>query len=205
MNKGDKKVFKFVETLGSLRICTVPATEYSNIKDGARIVMGDINYEYGTHSFYDVELITGSTTKDVEMGNYTFSYLIPIRATYYRTYNSYALYFSLSFLKSGEEVIELKDLKGHGSIDDGSILYDVKLFMSLLSIIGYSEDFVDMWRSLFNDNDTKAKEYLYKYVEGIRQTIAKFPFIKSQIKKNMMAAAKNCPEMQDEITKCALF
>ena len=54
MNKGDIKYYKFVESLGALKLCAVSASEAASIKDGAKIVMSDINFEYGTHTFYSV-------------------------------------------------------------------------------------------------------------------------------------------------------
>ena len=74
MNKGDIKYYKFVESLGALKLCAVSASEAASIKDGAKIVMSDINFEYGTYTFYSVELLSGTKGTDIKLGDYTFSY-----------------------------------------------------------------------------------------------------------------------------------
>ena len=122
MNKGDIKYYKFVESLGALKLCAVSASEAASIKDGAKIVMSDINFEYGTHTFYSVELLSGTKGTDIKLGDYTFSYLVSVKTDYIRCYNSYDVYTSLAFLTPTSEVVENNAIKIHGTPDDGSIL-----------------------------------------------------------------------------------
>lgn len=77
MNKGDIKYYKFVESLGALKLCAVSASEAASIKDGAKIVMSDINFEYGTHTVEKYPMIKGylktslleACGQDLEMKN----------------------------------------------------------------------------------------------------------------------------------------
>lgn len=145
MKKGDIKYYKFLDTLGALRLCPVSASEISSIKDGAKILMSDINFEYGTHKNYSVELIGDIKGKDIKFGDYTFSYLLSVKTTYFRSYNSFNVYTSLAFLTPNGELVENNSVQIHGDPDNGSILYDIKLLMCLITVIGYSEDFYPMW------------------------------------------------------------
>lgn len=200
MNKGDIKYYKIVETLGILKLCPVSESETASIKDGAKIVMSDINFEYGTHTSYSVELLGGAKGTDIKLGDYTFSYLVSVKTDYVRSYDSYNVYASLAFLTPTREVVENNAIKVHGSPDDGSILYDVKLLMYLISVIGYTDDFFPMWNTLFHPG-SKKREYLYKYAYGLKQTVEKYPRIKGYLKKSLLEACEQDVEMKDEIEK----
>lgn len=200
MKKNDIKYYKFVETLGALKLCAVSESESASIKDGAKIVMTDINFEYGTHTFYSVELLGGTKGTDIKLGDYTFSYLVSVKTDYIRSYNSYDVYASLEFLTPTGEVVENNAIKIHGTPDDGSILYDVKLLMYLISVIGYSDDFFPMWNTLFHSGNKKS-EYLHKYTYGLKQTVEKYPIIKGYLKKSLLKACGQNVEMQNEIEK----
>lgn len=200
MNKGDIKFYKFVESLGTLKLCAVSASEAASIKDGAKIVMSDINFEYGTHTYYSVELLSGTKGTDIKLGDYTFSYLVSVKTDYIRSYNSYNVYTSLAFLTPTGEVVENNAIKIHGTPDDGRILYDVKLLMCLISVIGYTDDFFPMWNTLFHSGSQK-KEYLYKYADGLKQVIEKYPLMKGYLRKTLLASCEQDAEMKEEIDK----
>jgi len=200
MKKGDIKYYKFLDTLGALRLCPVSASEISSIKDGAKILMSDINFEYGTHKNYSVELIGDIKGKDIKFGDYTFSYLLSVKTTYFRSYNSFNVYTSLAFLTPNGELVENNSVQIHGDPDNGSILYDIKLLMCLITVIGYSEDFYPMWNTLFHSGNQK-KEYLYKYADRLKQVIEKYPLMKGYIKKTLLASCEQDAEMKEEIEK----
>ena len=200
MNKGDIKYYKFVDSLGMLKLCAVSESEATSIKDGAKIVMTDINFEYGTHTFYSIELLGGTKGTDIKLGDYTFSYLVSVKTDYIRSYDSYDVYMSLALLTPTREVVENNAIKIHGNPADGSILYDVKLLMYLISVIGYTSDFFPMWNTLFHSG-SKKKEYLYKYAYGLKQTVEKYPMIKGYLKKSLLEACGQDVEMKNEIEK----
>ena len=137
---------------------------------------------------------------DFKIGDYTFSNLWSVTTS--RSYRGCHVCVSLTFMTPSGKVIEKDvDLNGH-HYDGRSILYDIKLLMCLMVVIGCSDDFFSMWDELFCNYCPKKKEYFYKYVDGLKQTIEKYPTIKECLKKALLiSCSENDAEVKAEIEK----
>lgn len=108
MNKGDTEYYKVVKTLGRVKICGMPKSELPGVQFGMKVTKVDENNRYGTHNFYDIELIYKTYVQDVDLGNKAVSYIVKSRTEYLSSYNTYTNTVTMSYADACGEIHELK-------------------------------------------------------------------------------------------------
>lgn len=82
MNKGETEYYKVIRTLGKVKICGMPKNEIAGTQFGMKITKVDENQNYGTHKFYDIELIYQTYIQDIDLGNKGVSYVVKSKTEY---------------------------------------------------------------------------------------------------------------------------
>lgn len=108
MNKGETEYYKVIRTLGKVKICGMPKNEIAGTQFGMKITKVDENQNYGTHKFYDIELIYQTYIQDIDLGNKGVSYVVKSKTEYLSSYNTYTNTVTMSYADSCGEIHELK-------------------------------------------------------------------------------------------------
>lgn len=188
MKKGDSIYYKIIKSLGKPKVC-VTSPDYITTSDFAmKITLTDESFEYGTHHYYQIEIFYNGACNDISIGQWTFSYLIKNRTTWYSSYKKWHNVFTIEYKnKNKEGEIEFDSCRYS---DDGTILYNIIYALILISEINDTEKALSMYNFLFLENEDCGslgqRIDLYKEIKNISvKIIKKYPLIEEAINKGL--------------------
>ena len=188
MRKGESIYYKVIKSLGKLKVCATNLSSITVSDFAMKITLRDESFAYGTHHYYQIELLNNGICNDIEVGEWMFSYLIENRTTWYSSYQEWHNWFTFEYInKNIEGKIEFDSCRDS---DDGSILYNIIYALILISEINDTEKTLSIYNFLFLEKSFCGSLGqmidLYKEIKNISvKIIEKYPFMEEVINKGL--------------------
>lgn len=171
-------------SLNNLRECGISASDVPNCKFGIKITQKNHDFEYGTHYYYQIEVIVDGQFKDIEINGAQISYLIDYRYTLYRSYGQYYHIFKIEGVDKNNNPFEIELESIYGSTYIHSIIFAFIFIAEICDI----KEITEIWEFLFDSKSIeigKSITLLNKSVQISKSLISKYPFMEQLFKAQL--------------------
>ncbi|MBD5175521.1 MAG: hypothetical protein HDT06_06845 [Bacteroidales bacterium] len=188
-------------SLNTLKECVINSFDVPNCKFGLKITQKSHNFEYGTHYYYQIEVIVDGKYEDIDIEGTKISYLIDYKYTLYRSYNQFYHTYTFHGIKNnGEEfTISLETIYSSNMIV--SIIFAL-IFMSEFNDI---DKMKEIWQFLFDRGRVeigKSITLLIESVEKSKDLINKYPIMKKTLEQQIK---ERTSVVKDELSKLTIL
>ena len=215
MEIGETFYFQVAQTLGTINVCGTSKSDLASAEYGASIMKLDVNYEYGTHLSYTIELYQKGMKQDIKLNDCIFSFLVKCTWHSYRT--SPDCIDLILQVKMNDEIsdIEVCSRNFPESLSkNGNIILDIIYSMILISEIKSIEKFEEIWSCFYLYPTVSsytlgdAITQITKFQETVKGIVEKYPFAKpffEKLLKNKIEATKNALSEIDFLKQKSAF
>lgn len=200
MNKGEERYFKVIKSLGTLMTCAIQRIERGCAQFGMTLLL--LNADKG-RCIYQIVLSQNGFTKDIQIGNNSYSYLISNSTTLYKYYIKNN--FTIEYAK-GDSHGKI-EFESDASSQNGEILLNIIYAIILLNEISDIEKVKNVFTFLFYTKGSTfsslgARIDLYKEIKNLKANIIeKYPFMNEPINNGMNTRLQT---IKDELIKDVL-
>lgn len=181
----EENFYKITKTLGTLKQQKVDGAKITELPFVGKLVTEDTWFDYGTRYLKKLELFTLGNPDDIVIGDYTFSRIIEVNASYIHTYRSYDYTFCIEYLDS--------DGCKHGFNADNrtsSELIDTVYAIILIATLKNLDSIKSLWniRNIDTSDVNAALKRLNEAKDNAEKAIAEYPVIRQFLKDEIKIA-----------------
>lgn len=202
MEVGQQMIYKAVLTLGKLRFIAIKAEEIPTTDFCIKILKTGHNNDYGTHDFYQLEILTKGVASDINIGDFLISSYIKFNTEYLSSYNLTDHYFVLEGLKYRTESLKLVYCLPQHEKHDNVVYYVV---YALLFLTKYQNVIkVDkVWKYLFSLNNISIGEsidMINNNKDSFAEIVSEYPFMKELLDQILGKRIDDIKQQLEKIT-----
>lgn len=186
-------------SLNNLRERRVSAEDVINSKFALKITQKSHDFDYGTHNYYQIEVMKDGHSKDIDIEGIKISYLIDYKYTKYTTYNQYYHIFTFHGLNKNNQPFDVSLEAIYGSTHIHSIVFAI-IFISEFNNVS---DLKEIWSFLFDSNFVeigKSITLLNRAIELSKKLIEKYPMIEHLLQNQINARVEIIKKELEKLT-----
>lgn len=187
MKEGEAKYYNAKLTLNRLVDSTINQSEISSSKFGIKLILEKDIYHYGTQQYYEIDIYCDGIMKDIEINNYTISYIVDLYVDIVRSHNREHNYYTYKGINPEGESFELKLSSDYGN----NPISQLKAVIIGIILISETKDLNKVslfWKFLFDKYDIKVGDSI-SLIEDLNPIISKivekYPFLKDELKERV--------------------